>query len=406
VTPIQSNPSEMEILYPELFDLELFVSRPSFEPFSDEVIAFLNELSKELNKKESRIFPEVATFSFFCRKANLLYLKEKYYNNTDFRLGRGIVFHIAPSNVPVNFAYSLISGMLAGNNNIVRVPSKNFEQVSIIIEALKNINYACKHKAVAESIVLVRYDKKSHATSLLSEHIDVRVIWGGDSTINEIRKSPIPARAFDVTFADRYSFCIVNADAYLEEKEPSLVAKKFYNDTYLMDQNACTSPHLIVWLGKEQNVLNAKSMFWGSLQNEIESRKVEILPVSAIDKLTNMYSQAIGMKNIIKTPTKNNILWRVSIPHLSAKINQYQCSNGYFSEYHAKSLSELASIVNRKYQTVSYYGFSKSELHNMMSELRPVGIDRFVPIGQTLDYSLVWDGYDLMSTLSRRYEIH
>ena len=29
------------------------------------------------------------------------------------------------------------------------------------------------------------------------------------------------------------------------------ITKKFYNDTYLVDQNACSSPHLILWLGKQ-----------------------------------------------------------------------------------------------------------------------------------------------------------
>ena len=28
------------------------------------------------------------------------------------------------------------------------------------------------------------------------------------------------------------------------------IVKNFYNDTFLNDQNACTTPHLIIWLGK------------------------------------------------------------------------------------------------------------------------------------------------------------
>ena len=108
----------------------------SEEIFSDNSISLLNYLSIELYKSPKiREYPDVATFAFFCRKANILNLKRKY-NQGGFRLGRGIVFHIAPSNVPVNFAYSMVAGLLSGNNNIVRVPSKNFEQVSIIIEVV------------------------------------------------------------------------------------------------------------------------------------------------------------------------------------------------------------------------------------------------------------------------------
>ena len=49
-------------------------------------------------------------------------------------MGRGTVLHITPSNVPTNFAYSMVFGLLSGNNNIIRLPSKNFLQVKILCE--------------------------------------------------------------------------------------------------------------------------------------------------------------------------------------------------------------------------------------------------------------------------------
>jgi len=33
------------------------------------------------------------------------------------------------------------------------------------------------------------------------------------------------------------------------------------------------------------------------------------------------------------------------------------------------------------------------------------GIDRIVPIGQALDLGLVWDGYDVINSLSRIIEV-
>ena len=43
------------------------LKRPSIQLFSDEVILYLNALSKEIYK-DSRVkyFPDVVTFSFFC----------------------------------------------------------------------------------------------------------------------------------------------------------------------------------------------------------------------------------------------------------------------------------------------------------------------------------------------------
>ena len=99
-------------------------------PFADEVIEFLNALSKELMKK-SRGFSDVATFAFWCRKPALLQEK-KSYDDLASRLGRGVIFHSTPSNVAVNFAFSFAAGLLAGNANIVRLPGKEFAQVDMI----------------------------------------------------------------------------------------------------------------------------------------------------------------------------------------------------------------------------------------------------------------------------------
>ena len=86
-------------------------------------------------------------------------------------------------------------------------------------------------------------------------------------------------------------------------------------------------------------------------------------------------------------------------------LDQFRCDSGYFSEYHASSLLELAKIINRKYQTLAYYGFSKKEMADLIDEIKPIGIDRIVPIGRTMEFSLIWDSYNIIDTLSRSVEI-
>jgi hypothetical protein len=387
------------------WDINEYKSLKPMTPFSNHVIAFLDLLSKELNKNiQTRHYPDVATFAFFCRKANLLQLKKRY-NDDLVKLGRGIVFHIAPSNVPVNFAYSLIVGMLSGNSNIVRVPSKNFDQVKIIVEAINTLSNRSEFEPISKRIVLVQYDRSNNATGSFSSICDVRIIWGGDETISQIRENVLPPRAFDVTFTDRYSICVINADKYIDEKDPEKIANGFYNDTYLFDQNACTSPHLVIWTGANANVEAAQLIFWDNLYNIVKN-KYEVQSVRAVDKITSFYDQAIQMSGIELVGTADNLLWRIKLNDLSSDIDLFRCNAGYFSEYHASSILELSKIIKRKYQTLAYYGFSKRELKEFITQLKPLGIDRIVPIGRTMDFSLVWDGYSLISSLSRTIEIH
>lgn len=399
---MQQNSNEISFLFPNTADIEKFKLLPASQLFSEDAVAFLNALSREITKdSQIRNFPDVATFAFFCRKANILQLRKNYENERVIRKGRGIIFHIAPSNVPVNFAYSLLCGILAGNLNIVRVPSKDFEQVTIIVNAIKSLSENNEFKVVTDKIVLIRYDRASSATSFFSSFCDVRVIWGGDETIAQIRKSLIPARSFDITFADRYSICIIKAKEYLSEDKPEKIAQDFYNDTYLFDQNACTAPHLVNWFGTKEDVDNAKSIFWSELHKIVVHKYVQVQAVIAVDKLTALYNNAVNTVGVHQIPPTDNLLWRIEIENLTANLEEYRCSSGYFMEYHANSLAELTTIINRKYQTIAYYGFTQKELEEFVKNENISGIDRIVPIGQTTDFSVIWDGFDLVRTLSR-----
>lgn len=404
VIPMLKNFNDIEFLFPKEFDRDSFTQRSSLEPFSEDAVSYLNALSILLSKDQKiREYPDVATFAFFCRRANILQLKKKFTSEEILRLGRGIVFHIAPSNVPVNFAYSLVVGILSGNLNIVRVPSNAFEQVEIICKAIQKLSQEKTLQSFSSRIVLIRYDRKSSATAFFSSFCDVRIIWGGDETIEQIRTNRIPPRSFDVTFADRYSLCVINAEKYVNEYAPEKIAAGFYNDTYLFDQNACTTPHLIIWLGGDENVEIAKNKFWNNLYKLVKS-KYQVSPVIAVDKLATFYNHAAHSNHLKKTISPDNLIWRVELDDLAKDIDEYRCTSGYFSEYHASSIFELSKIINRKYQTLSYYGIEKSDLISFITQVKPNGIDRIVPIGKTTDFSLTWDGFNLIETLSRRVD--
>jgi hypothetical protein len=359
-------------------------------PFADEVIEELDALSKALMKDPaSRQYPDVVTFAFFCRRGNLMKLKEQY-SSSAIRLGWGTVFHIAPSNVPVNFAYSVVAGLLAGNTNVVRVSQKQFPQVDIIVKHMRATNM---HR-----VAVVRYPHESNANEVFSALCNVRVIWGGDATIETIRKNAILARAFDICFADRYSIAAIRPKAILETENCSLIAEHFYNDTYLFDQNACSAPHLVCW-EKGDGLGEAKKRFWDAVYAYAKAH-YQFQDVMAVDKLTALYKQAVAMPTHDEQ-TKDNVLRRVEIESLPCDIDSFRCAGGYFTECEVESLDDIAPIVTAKYQTLAYYGFECEELESFVQRNRLTGIDRIVPFGETTAFSLTWDGRDLIQSMSR-----
>jgi hypothetical protein len=350
--------------------------------FDDSVVEFLDSLSHKLIKV--RKYSDVATLGFWCRKANILKLKVNYPENN--RIGCGVVFHIAPSNVAVNFAYSAFVGLLAGNANIVRLPSADFPQVEIICDAIGEY----------ERFQFASYGHEKEVTDYLSLLCSTRVIWGGDSTIAEIRKSPLPPRANEITFADRFSICLINADKYLAKFEPQKTVRDFYNDTYLNDQNACTSPRIVMWFGSER--AKAKEVFWNALQEQLSG--YELQPVQAVKKLSTMYRFAANSECKLSKATDNKLM-RVAINKLDGSVLDNLENSGYFYEYDADSLVDILPVCVRKCQTLSYIGFEPKELQAFILANVPHGIDRIVPVGKTMDFTPVWDGIDLIRTMSR-----
>ena len=373
--------------------METLSERPVV-PFADEVIEELDALSKALMKDPaSRQYPDVVTFGFFIRKANLQKLKGVFSDqHSVVRLGWGMVFHIAPSNVPVNFAYSVVAGLLAGNTNVVRVSQKQFPQVDIIVKHMRATNM---HR-----VAVVRYPHESNANEVFSSLCNVRVIWGGDATIETIRKNAILARAFDICFADRYSIAAIRPKAILEasDEEMKKLAERFYNDTYLFDQNACSAPHLVCW-EKSDDLVPAMKRFWDAVYTYAKAH-YQFQDVMAVDKLTALYKQAVVMPTHDEE-TKDNVLRRVEIESLPCDIDAFRCAGGYFTECEVQSLDDIAPIVSAKYQTLAYYGFEREELEAFVQRNRLTGIDRIVPFGETTAFSLTWDGMNLIDKMSR-----
>jgi hypothetical protein len=397
-------PTESKIVY--LTGERAVFEKNVFSPFDGSVCDFLVDFSADLFQDPiAKALSDVMTFAFFCRRTNLAKLK-KEHSEEHLRLGLGTVFHISPSNVPVNFAYSYIFGLLAGNANIVRVPSKPFPQVDAIVSSVKRVLSAEKYAKLRNSTAFVRYEQDNLVTAAFSKLCNARVIWGGDETIREIREIPISVSAVDITFADRYSFCIMNAGAVcrMNEIELQRLANGFFNDTYLVDQNACSSPHLIVWLGDSTEAAAASSSFWQSLYEEV-GRRYMLQPVTAVDKLTQLCENAIYIPNISSVKRYENLLYVITLSSLPERPDELRGSCGYFYEYYASALDEMAPAINEKYQTVTYYGIPKEVFVSFALENRPPGVDRFVPVGSALDISTIWDGYDLIKTLSRIVDI-
>ena len=379
---------------------------PALPMFSDKAVNFLSELSKELLSISGiRNHMDVMSYAYWIRKASLEQARKEFVRDDVARIGRGVAYHIAPSNVPVNFAVSMTSALLAGNICIVRVSNKEFEEVDIICSAINRIFEKPEFAEMRRYICIVRYEHSDEITAYLSSLCDIRIIWGGNRTIQQIRKSPIPPRAIEMCFADRHSVAVIDTAEYLKAAQDSGsdfvkdIAKKFYTDTYYTDQNACSSPRIVAWMNNSGEIETAKRLFWDALEKEV-SERYEFQPIQAVDKLS-MATELSMKKDGVRLTQKDNKLFIVDIEALSADVMDYKMSGGYFFQYTADSLSDIIPILGKKCQTIAVLGIDKRSVVDFVLDKGVRGVDRVVDIGDTMGLEFTWDGFRMIEAMSR-----
>lgn len=382
--------------------LERMSELPAELPFAPARIEFLNQVSGMLlASREAKRYPDVVTFAFWIRKANVLRKRDEVMQEGKFRMGRGLVFHIAPSNVAVNYAYSFAVSFLLGNANIVRLPSKEFPQTDIINQAIRKVLEE-RGGGLENTMAFVRYSRSKEINDYFSQNCNVRIVWGGDETIREIRKSELPPRGEELTFADRYSICVIDGGTYISIPDKARVAQDFYNDTYLSDQNACSSPRLVCWTGQKDEVERARTVFWEELW-KIAAEKYHPQPVQFMDKLVNACLAAVEISGIRVVKMKDNLITRIELESITSQIQERRGHSGFFYECYLNEAVELAPVCGEKLQTIACLGCKEWLMPLIGSGVK--GIDRVVSIGDTMDFDFVWDGYDLVERLSREISI-
>ena len=127
-------------------------------------------------------------------------------------------------------------------------------------------------------------------------------------------------------------------------------------------------------------------------------------PVQVVGKLTALFK--VGAAHKVKLiPQKSQYITRVKVDKIPGDLMDYKYNSGFFFEYDADNLSEIFPICDKKCQTLTYLGIDPNNIKAFISEYRPEGVDRAVPMGKSMDFDLVWDGYDLIRELSRKFAV-
>lgn len=400
--------SLLTIVLPATGNLEDLQSLGNLPPFGSQQIAFAAALARQLTSAPAaRQHPEIVSLGFWLRAANIARLQRTFEDSYCSRthLPRGLVFHVAPSNVDTTFVYSWMLSLLMGNRNLVRLSTKSSNQAQVILKILESFFEIAEWQAIASRTLFVKYDYDDKISANLSSTCDMRVVWGGDQTVNTFRSYPLAPHAVELNFANKTSLCLLAAACVLklDDNELSNLAKRFCNDAYWFGQMACSSPRLLCWLGDPLTSKEASRRFYEAVILELENRGTTIDVVDSVNKEVVADLWAIEVEGSrIDAPDPR--VTRVELPKLDLPDGPH-CGAGLFLENRIDTLADLLKHLSRKIQTVCYFGLEPDQLRSFVKSNLPAGIDRLVPVGSALDFDTVWDGFDLLSAFTREVAI-
>jgi hypothetical protein len=298
------------------------------------------------------------------------------------------------------FVYSWALSALAGNRNVVRVSPRSAGAADVVLSAL-NETVADADPIVGATQLMITYDRDDQLTAALSAACDLRVVWGGDRSVTDLRRHPLAPHARDLTFPDRSSFAMLSVAGWRAAtpagRRSAVVA--FHNDAYWFDQAACASPRAVFWIGEAADAADARAEFAALLADVVAERATAVDPAMAIRKRVAAYGLAAdglvdGVRFAGNAVAVLDVVDPVSVP-------RNWLGAGTFPQATLGSLTELAELMKRGDQTLSCFGFQRQDLVGLAMALAGRGVDRIVPFGSALAFASVWDGYDLLAEFTR-----
>lgn len=396
----------VKVLFPDNLDFDQRLAVPLARPFEDTTIQCLSALSHKLVAvSESRLYPELVALAYWLRPANLTKIAHNHLSEDRMYRPVGTVFHVAPANVETIFVYSGVVSLLMGNRNLIRVSSRRGPALDILLDALLAVQKENSWGPVLDRLLLVDFPRDSEILTDVSSTVDLRVLWGSNATIEQLRGTPIPPQAREICFPDKFSLCLLGAGQIVEADDLSGLVQGFANDAYLFAQQACSSPRCIVWLGDDEQVREAKKRFWSLLAKYLEQKGNNLL--SAGEKYNSLAVQQLlafqGLGEIGESISP--LINRFEIETLNTQVESRHVGCGLFYELVIHCLDELQPHLRENHQTLSCWGVDITSLRQWLADNSCKGIDRVCRVGRALDFETVWDGVDLLAAFSRQMMI-
>lgn len=357
---------------------------PSFTPI---ICDFVAALSTRL-QQEGRRHPDLAAFGFWLRPRHL----EEQTKRMKGRAPLGMVFHLVPSNVPTVAFYSWLMALLMGNASVVRLSSRLDPQQEAMLAILNDLFSHAEWQGIAARTRFIRYGHDEGTTAWLSARCRLRIIWGGDETIRQVRAIPLAPEAQEVVFPDRRSMAVLDSLwlAGLDPQAWQQTLGALQQDCTRFNQQACASPTTFCWLGEPDEGMRHRLL--GALFAPFATD-----PTLAMERFIHSQQNAT-----LDSEIRVRALPGVTLLTPVNSLRLTYVGGGIVAEFVADTLIELLSQPWNM-QTCVWVGGHRDQFEKVLPNVPSCRIDRVVAPGQALAFEWHWDGIDMLQVCSRSF---
>ncbi len=305
---------------------------------------------------------------------------------------RGMVCHWVAGNVPLLGVFSWALSAVLGNQNVMRLSSRQGDVMSPLLDAVRQTGPA--GAAMAAGTLVVSFPREqSAAHEAMSEAANARIAWGGRDAVDAIRDLPAHWDCQDIVFGPRASMAVVDP-----AQMSASAINRLATDSVVFDQLACSSPQRVFVHGKPgQPEFDAFVQdFSTAFSRQAESFIRHPLDFSETFRISLDRARTLldGGRLVRDTQTQ----WTVAVLEQPSQL--IECTNRFVQLIPYQSLAEVYPYIPSNVQTCVMQ--LKSEYAQAFSERAALlGVCRFPLPGEGNHFENPWDGVGLVSRLTR-----
>ncbi|HBN09375.1 MAG TPA: hypothetical protein DD435_12240 [Cyanobacteria bacterium UBA8530] len=174
------------------------------------------------------------------------FLYEKKYDGLLKAEPHGLLLHVSAGNVFVGAALNICNGLLTKNVNLIKLSSQ--DPLFPILFARSLVE---EEPALAEGLALLHW-KGGNAIieDAFKSRVDAISVFGGEDAVESYRKA-LPPNTQLFRHGPKIGVALIGKEAKWDRE----LADRLVLDACMWDQNACSSPQLAYFEGKEEAVL-------------------------------------------------------------------------------------------------------------------------------------------------------